>query len=123
MGQRADHDVTGGGDAADLRRGALNLLLGCADARRGEKLLIVAEDPGLGFYGAGLAEAVAHEAEALGLVVTVRIIGFSPEADTLPPDLLSMVEAADHTLFLARLGDQLRFRAMPPGSRPITRSS
>ncbi len=30
-----------------------------------------------------------------------------------------MVEGADHTLFLARLGDQLRFRAMPPGSRPI----
>ncbi len=119
MGQWANRDTTDGVDAEDLRRSALNLLQNCAGARPGESLLIIAEDPALGHYGPGLAEAVAAEAEAQGLAVTLHGIGFSPEADTLPPDLLAMVETADHTLFLARLGDQLRFRAMPPGSRPI----
>ncbi len=119
MGQWANHDTTGGVAAGDLRRSALNLLHNCAEAKPGESLLILAEDPSLGYYGPGLAEAVAQEAAAQGLKVTLHGIGFSPDADSLPPDLLAMVEAADHTLFLARLGDQLRFRAMPPGSRPI----
>ena len=30
-----------------------------------------------------------------------------------------MLATSDHVLFLARLGDQLRFRSMPPGARPI----
>ncbi len=119
MGQWANLDVAGRIDAGEFRRGALNLLLDCAGAKPGERLLILAEDPELGFYGPGLAEAVAEEARALGLDVSLRMIGFSPDADELPPALVPAVEAADHTLFLARLGDQLRFRAMPAGSRPI----
>ncbi len=119
MGQWANLDVAGRIDAGEFRRGALNLLLDCAGAKPGESLLILAEDPELGFYGPGLAEAVAEEARTLGLDVDLRMIGFSPDADELPPDLVPAVEAADHTLFLARLGDQLRFRAMPAGSRPI----
>jgi hypothetical protein len=106
-------------DAAELRRGAMNLFAGCAGARPGESLLILVEDPALGYYRAGLAEAVAEAADAFGLSVARRDIPFSPDADTLPPDLVPAVRASDHTLFLARLGDQLRFRAMPEGSRPI----
>jgi hypothetical protein len=119
MGQWANLDATGSIAAEDFRRSALNLLRDCAGARPGETLLILAEDPGLGFYGPGLAEAVAREAKGLGLDVSLRMIGFSSDADTLPPELVPVVQAADHTLFLARLGDQLRFRAMPEGSRPI----
>jgi hypothetical protein len=106
-------------DAAGLRCGALNLLQGCAEARPGESLLILAEEAGLGYYGRGLAEAVADAAREFGLAVTLRHVPFLPAADTLPPDLVPAVQAVDHTLFLARLGDQLRFRAMPKGSRPI----
>ena len=103
----------------DLRRGALNLLQGCAGAVAGETLLILAEEDGLGYYDDGLGEAVAGAARALGLRVEIRRIPFLPAADALPPELARTVQAADHTLFLARLGDQLRFRAMPEGSRPI----
>ncbi len=66
MGQGANHDVSNSAVAGDFRRSALNLLQDCAGARPGESLLILAEDPELGYYGPGLAEAVAAEAEALG---------------------------------------------------------
>ena len=102
-----------------LRRGALNLLSGCAGAKPGESLLIVAEEEGLGYYDDGLAPAIEREARAFGLDVALRRIPFSPAAEILPPDLAAAVRAAGHTLFLARLGDQLRFQAMPEGSRPI----
>jgi hypothetical protein len=105
------------GDAVE--RGARNLLLGCAGARPGETLLIVEEDPSGGYYEAGLGEAVAAAAGRLGLTVRRIGIAFSPEADALTPALEREVRASDHQLFLARLGDQLRFRAMPEGSRPI----
>jgi hypothetical protein len=106
-------------DEDGLRRGARNLLEDCAGAKPGESLLIVHEDEGLGYYGPGLADAVGREAEALGLVVSRWRTPFSPDADSLPPDLALAASAADHTLFLARLGDQLRFQAMPAGSRAI----
>ncbi len=51
MGQWANRDTTDGVDAGDLRRSALNLLQNCAGARPGESLLILAEDPKLGYYG------------------------------------------------------------------------
>jgi hypothetical protein len=106
-------------DEDSLRRGARNLLEDCSGARPGESLLIVHEDESLGYYGPGLADAVSREADALGLRVSRRRVPFSPEADSLPDDLALAVTSADHTLFLARLGDQLRFQAMPAGSRAI----
>ncbi len=107
------------GDDDAFRLGVRNLLSGCAGAKSGESLLILAEDDGLGHYFDGLADEVASEAEAFGLRVALRRVGFSPAADALPQELLPMVGGSDHTLFLARLGDQLRFRAMPVGSKPI----
>ncbi len=102
-----------------LRDGARNLLLGCAGARAGESLLILHEDPALGYFGEGLAEAVAGAASELGLRTTLMAAPFSPDAASLDADQTAAVAAHDHALFLARAGDQLRFRAMPPGSRPV----
>jgi hypothetical protein len=99
--------------------GARNLLLGCAGAQPGESLLIVEEDPALGYYGPGLAAAVAATAEGLSITTTTRRVGFSPSVGPLPDDLAAAMQAADHTLFLARLGDQLRYTDMPAGTRPI----
>ena len=108
----AEHDA-----ALDL--GARNLLLGCAQARPGESLLIVEEDSALGYYGAGLAEAIAGTAASLGLSVRIAAVPFQPEIDELPTWLLADMAPAEHVLFLARLGDQLRFQALPTGLRPI----
>ncbi|MGL4438031.1 MAG: hypothetical protein ACRCUE_02055 [Bosea sp. (in: a-proteobacteria)] len=102
-----------------LQHGAHNLLLGCAEAKPGESLLILHEDPGLGYFGHGLAGAIAEAGKALGLNVRLREVPFDQRADTLSDELAADMARADHTLFLARLGDQLRFRQMPAGTRPI----
>jgi hypothetical protein len=102
-----------------LERGALNLLLGCAEAKHGESLLIVHEDPDLGYFGPGLADTMAHAGRMLGLRVSLREVPFDQLADTLPDELASDMARSHHTLFLARLGDQLRFRQMPEGTKPI----
>jgi hypothetical protein len=106
-------------DAAALERGARNLLLNCAGAKPGESLLILYEDPAAGYFGPGLAQDIAGLARGIGLHVTMLKTPFAPDVDTLTPQQDAAVKASDHALFLARLGDQLRFKAMPAGSRPV----
>lgn len=106
-------------DRQAFENGVRNMLLGCAGARPGDSLLILAEDPALGYYEAGLAEAIAECAVRFGLEVRSHAIGFEPEAPALDGALHAAISEADHTLFLARLGDQLRFCRMPPRGRPI----
>jgi hypothetical protein len=103
----------------ELLRGVRNLLDVCAQAQSGESLLIVEEEPALGYYGEGLGEAVAHGAAASGLRVERRRTPFRPDAENLPDDLSGAFASSDHVLFLARIGDQLRFSAMPGGGRAI----
>lgn len=102
-----------------LESGALNLLSDCAGAKPGETLLILCEDPALGYFGDGLADAIAQTARRMGLDVRLIDVPFDPAAESLPPALALEVTRADHALFLARLGDQLRFREMPGSARPI----
>ena len=104
---------------ASLRRGALNLLSNCAKASAGETLLILHEKPELGYYGPGLAEAIAGTARDIGLHVRSREVPFTERVDGVSAELASLLATSDHVLFLARLGDQLRFQQMPPGARPI----
>ncbi len=106
-------------DAAALERGARNLLMNCAGAKPGESLLILHEDPAAGYFGPGLAADIARLAEGMGLHVILLETPFTPDVDTLTPHQKAAVKASDHALFLARLGDQLRFKAMPTGSRPV----
>ena len=100
-------------------RGVLNLLSHCAGAKSGDSLAIIGEDPREGYYGDGLAAEIAAVANRLGLTVTHCPVAFSPDATTLPPALEAVLNQHDHALFLARLGDQLRFKAMPANTRPI----
>jgi hypothetical protein len=106
-------------DRQAFEEGVRNLLVGCAGARAGDSLLILAEDPALGVYEAGLAEAIGECASRFGLDVRRTDIGFEPDAPEIDATLQKAIGAADHTLFLARLGDQLRFCQMPRGARPI----
>ncbi len=106
-------------DGQAFDEGVRNLLFGCAGARAGDSLLILAEDPALGVYEPGLAGAVADSATRFGLDVRRTDIGFEPDAPEIDASLQAAIGAADHTLFLARLGDQLRFCRMPEGARPI----
>jgi hypothetical protein len=99
--------------------GALNLLRNCAHAAAGDRLLIAYEPPEYGYFDAKAVGVVTRAAESLGLRVDPVNVGFNPDNPHLPADLLARFEAADIILFLARLGDQLRFSEMPQGKTII----
>ena len=102
-----------------VRAGARNLLVECAGMRAGETLLVLHEDPALGYYGQGMAEAVLEAAAEMGIGATARAIPFDPDINAPPSELRRAMLAADRTLFLARMGDQLRFNAELASVRPI----
>lgn len=99
--------------------GALNLLRNCAQAAAGDRLLIAYESPEHGYFDARAVAVVTRAAQSMGLAVDAVDVGFDPEAPHLSPALLARFEAADIILFLARLGDQLRFSQMPQGKKII----
>ncbi|QBY01370.1 hypothetical protein E2K80_12060 [Rhodophyticola sp. CCM32] len=103
----------------DAAGGARNLLLNCASAKQGDRLLIAREGAEYGYFDDKVADHVAAAAQDAGLDVRITDVGFNPEEPHLTPDLLRQFEAADIILFLARLGDQMRFSDMPPGKRII----
>ena len=90
-----------------LAVGARNLLVGCAGLQAGQSVLIVHEDPRLGWYDAAAPAAVADEARRLGIAVwTEEVPG---PADGPPPDLAGAAALHDAIIFFARIGDQVRF--------------
>lgn len=104
---------------ASPARGARNLLLNCAGARAGDRLLIAYEPAAFGYFDADARDCVRREAEDLGIDVDAVDVGFDPETPHLSEALLRRMNEFDIILFLARLGDQLRFSDMPPGKRII----
>jgi len=102
-----------------LRDGASNLLVRCAGMRAGQTLLVIVEDPATGYYDPALAAAVMATAGDLGIRAVRRQVPFTPEPAAPPAELLAAMAAADRTLFLARLGDQLRFKSAMADIRPV----
>lgn len=99
--------------------GARNLILNCAKAVAGDRLLIAYEPPEFGYFDSNAVSCVAGVASALGLSVDMVDVGFNPHNPHLPGHLLHRFERTDIILFLARLGDQLRFSDMPPGKKIV----
>lgn len=93
-----------------VAQGARNLILDCAGLAPGHSLLVIHETETDGYYDPGLALAICDVARTLG--IRCRTYGVSFEHSVRDPDarLVAEMEAADCTLFLARLGDQIRFR-------------
>jgi hypothetical protein len=104
-------------DEGLLAAGARNLLVNCADLDPDQSLLIVAEDPALGWYDRAVADAVAAEAEVMGITPTVLSVG-APE-NTRSTGISEAVAAHDCTVFLSRIGDQDRFEEAPPGRKTV----
>lgn len=93
------------GSAVDA--GAQNLLVNCAGVRAGHRVLVIHEDPALGWFDAEAPAAVARVARMLGAEVALFPVG-GPE-DGPPPGLARAQDAADVEIFFARIGDQDRF--------------
>jgi len=104
---------------SDLPLAARNLLETCAGLSPGQSLLIVTEEPGCGMYGAELAGDLAQAARDMALSVTLEALPFSPDEIEMPAGLLARMQAHDQTVFLHRLGDQLRFSAAMSKAKPI----
>jgi len=92
-----------------LRLGADNLLRGCVNARPGESLLVVCEDPSETYYDKIAPAAVTSAARAAGLSVTQFVAPVVESSDEIPAPLMQAMTQADHTVFFARIGDQMRF--------------
>ena len=105
--------------AVSLRAAAENLFFGCGGLQGGDRVLILHETPGQGYYDDALAGRLATVARDLGLSASLVEVGFDREAESLPKPVIESMRAVDLTVFLARVGDQLRFQAFPEGTRAV----
>jgi len=101
----------------DIEKGAHNLLVNCAELKPDESLLILCEDPALGWYDAAAPQAIAEYARVLGVEPTMMQVG-CPQNE---PDasIGAAINAHDCTIYFARLGDQGRFDDLPEGKRSV----
>lgn len=91
-----------------MKQAVSNMLFECGGLRAGARVLIVHEPPGTGYYDDAMAPSLAQAAATLGLQVRLFQVDFSPDP-ARPDDLCRAMQAHDLTVFVARIGDQLRF--------------
>jgi len=101
----------------DITKGVHNLLVNCAKLKADETLLIICEDPDLGWYDAAAPKAVAEYANELGVSPTFLNVG--EPGNEVDPAVDAAIAAHDCTIYFTRLGDQDRFGEMPPGKRSV----
>ena len=92
-----------------MRDGIDNLLFNCIGAKAGDSLAIISEQGIGGYYSATLDGVVAAQARDRNLDVRIVIAPVFEEVSVFPDDVREAIEEADHTLFLSRIGDQVRF--------------
>lgn len=85
------------------------------EARPGDTLIIVSERGQDGYYSTTLDQAIATHASDRSLRVTILDAPVVEQADHIPGDVKRAMDSADHTLFLARIGDQVRFTELGGG--------
>jgi len=102
---------------SEPQRGAENLLFGCGGFAPGDDLLIVHEDPALGWYDGAAPRAVAASATRAGMSVT-RLQTFATE-EGADPLIDAAVAAHRNIVYFARLGDRSRFADKGEGRRVV----
>ena len=95
--------------SAGLRAGARNLLENCVGLASGDTVLIVREDSALGYYDDASPEAIECEARAMGAKVSALTVPLVSGPADVPANLIDAMEQARHTVFMGRIGDQVRF--------------
>ena len=102
-----------------LSTGIRNLLVNCAHCKPGQKVLVVYETEDDGYYDPRLSGDVVGVSQSLGLITETH--GVPLARDVTDPDqvLAKKMHAANCTIFLARLGDQIRFRKQDASQNQI----
>jgi hypothetical protein len=103
--------------ANSLKRGARNLILNCAELKKDETLVIISEDPKLGWYDADVTDALVKEVTQMGIKPTLLEVG--GPTNYKDPTIIDAVDSHDCTIFLSRIGDQDRFEVITPGKKTI----
>jgi hypothetical protein len=104
-------------NAEKLAQGADNLLLNCANTKIGDRVLILHEDPALGWYDLAAPQAVADACHRLGTPVFMKQVpGPDNSSDKGFTDLFTFYEII---IFFARMGDQDRFEDPAPGKTVV----
>lgn len=94
----------------DLAAGARNLLVNCAGLKAGDRVLIVHEDPALGWYDKEAPLALGKEAGAMGMSAGFLEVG-GPEDEDSSLNADRAAAAYDCVVYMARIGDLDRFAA------------
>ena len=93
-----------------LSQGARNLLIDCADCQPGDSVLIIHETCDSPHYDPELGPALCKVAARHHLRAKMLSVPFNSEVRDPDAALAEEIAQADCTIFLARLGDQIRFR-------------
>ena len=93
----------------NYQAGISNLLDRCIRIKPQQRLLIIGEPDRTGYYEDGICELIAKQAKGNDADVTVIKPSMVSGPDDIDPSVSQAIRQADHTLFLSRLGDQIRF--------------
>ena len=103
----------------DIEGGARNLLLHCANAKAGDRLLLIGELGPNPFFDSKLCDDVAGVAESLGIPAKILLAETVPDANHFPLAVTQAMQSADITIFFSRLGDQVRFLESPGAGKKV----
>jgi len=103
----------------DPVEGARNLLIDCADVSAGDRVLLLVEPPGSGHYDDAMGGFISDQARNLGAHPQLLEVALSYELGHVPAAVMEAISQADRTIFLARVGDQLRFQPLPGAGRKV----
>lgn len=99
-------------DLPDPVSGAENLLVDYLKVQAGEKVILVLE-PDESLYRKDVADVILKHAKSLGTDVTLFNEPLISEPADFPASVSNAMQSADHTIFLSRLGDYVRFLPLP----------
>lgn len=99
-------------DTQNAQRGIDNLLLECLGAKSGDSMLLVLEEDE-SLYDRSVGLAVEARCRELGITIAVLSEPLISHAVNFPESVASAMHNVDHTLFLSRLGDYVRFVELP----------
>ncbi|MFK7992629.1 MAG: hypothetical protein AB8B87_00730 [Granulosicoccus sp.] len=99
-------------DDVPLSAGACGLLQHCVKGQPGERLLIVSEPKGAGYYDDDTVQMTATAARASGLKVYQTQAPVSLGSPGEIAAFIDVLTGFDHVIFFARVGDQLRFNEL-----------
>jgi len=101
------------------KNGALNLIKNCLNVQNDNSILLVLE-PSDAFYDNNVVTLVQESLAQLHARVSKMYPQLISNPADFPEDVANAMKKHDHTLFLSRIGDYVRFTPLPGNSTPAT---